>query len=84
MALEIEPELRGIAEIQREGEGGFRSDGAFSVDDVRDAGTWHSGFAGKSILRDGQWFEKLGEENLSGSDFRVSRVEFGFGGSFHG
>ena len=44
----------------------------------------HSGFEGQPIGGDGQRFEELGEENLSGSDFRVSRVKFGFGGSFHG
>ena len=83
MALEVEPELWGISKIKREGQGGLRRDGALALDDIGNAGTWHSGFLGKPVGCDGQRFEKLGDENLAGSDFRVSRVKFGFDGSFH-
>ena len=83
MRLEIKPELRGVSKVKREGQSGFGGDGTFTLDDIGDTGTRHTGFLSKAIGRDRQWFKELGDEDFAWCDSGDSWIYFSFDGSFH-
>lgn len=67
-ALEVHPELGGVAEVAAESDRGIGGDAAFAVDDLVDASRRDADGDGHPVLGDSQGIEELVLEHLTGVD----------------
>ncbi len=68
MVLQIEPNLRGPAEVAFEAERGVDCDGSFAFDDFVDAARWYSDVFGESVFREAEREEKILTQDFAGVD----------------
>lgn len=68
VGLDVDPEV--VVDAQRPGQAQccLGGDRALAADDLADAGLGESSCMGESVLRDAQWLQELGEQDLSRCD----------------